>query len=103
MCGSASALNVKFSPQAEADLITIHSYIAGQDKPAADKILSRLRQATETLGQFPMLGRTGAVADTREFAVHGLPYTVVYQVVSATELDILTIIHQRRLYPPSGD
>lgn len=50
-----------------------------------------------------MLGRTGAVVGTREFAVHGLPYTLVYQVVSTAELDIVTIIHQRRRYPPSED
>jgi addiction module RelE/StbE family toxin len=96
-------LNVKFSPQAEADLIAIHTYIADQDKLAADRILSRLRQETETLGHFPMLGRKGAVAGTREFPVHGLSYTVVYQVASNTDLDIVTIVHQRRRYPPSED
>ena len=96
-------MNVKFSPQAIADLIAIHTYISDQDTFAAGRILSRLRQVTETLGQFPLLGRPGAVAGTREFAVPGLPYTVIYQVVSTAELDILTILHQRKLYPPSED
>lgn len=96
-------MNVKFSPQAIADLIAIHTYIADQDPFAAGRILSRLRQVTETLGQFPLLGRPGAVDGTREFAVSGLPYTVIYQVVSTAELDILTILHQRKLYPPSQD
>jgi toxin ParE1/3/4 len=97
------ALNVKFSPQATADLIAIHAYIADQDPSAAGRILSRLRQITETLGQFPLLGRPGAIDGTREFAVHGLPYTVIYQVVSTAELDIVTILDPRKLYPPSED
>ncbi len=93
-------MNVRFSPQATADLIAIHTFIADQDPSAAGRILSRLRQITETLGQFPLLGRPGAVDGTREFAVNGLPYTVIYRVVSTAELDIVTILHQRKLYPP---
>ncbi|MFL0693755.1 type II toxin-antitoxin system RelE/ParE family toxin [Rhizobium sp. TH135] len=96
-------MNVKFSPQAKADLIAIHAYIADQDALAAARILSRLRQVTDTLGHFPTLGRPGAISETREFAVPGLPYTVVYRVVSTAELDIVTILHQRRLYPPSEE
>jgi addiction module RelE/StbE family toxin len=97
------ALNVKFSPQANADLIAIHAYISDRDELAADRILSRLRQATETLGHYPMLGRPGSVADTREFPVHGLPYTIIYRMVSTAQLDIVTVLHQRMLYPPSED
>lgn len=50
---------------------------------------------------FPLLGREGEVEDTREFAISGLPYTIVYRIVSAVELDILTVVHQSKLYPPN--
>ncbi|MBX9467024.1 MAG: type II toxin-antitoxin system RelE/ParE family toxin [Rhizobium sp.] len=96
-------MNVKFSPQAKSDLVYIHAHIAAQDVSAAERIISRLRQAIETLSNYPLLGRTGAIAGTREFAVHGLPYTVIYQIVSTADLDIVTIVHQRRLYPPLQD
>ncbi len=49
--------------------------------------------------QFPMMGHDGEIADTREFKVTGLPYLVVYRLASATELDILTVIHSARKYP----
>ena len=52
------------------------------------------------IGQFPMLGRSGQVGGTREFAVVGLPYLIVYHIASETDLDILTVIHTRRRYPP---
>lgn len=37
--------------------------------------------------------------DTREFAISGLPYTIVYRLASAERIDILTIVHQKKLYP----
>ncbi len=52
------------------------------------------------LESFPLLGREGVVESTREFAIPGLPYTIVYRLASAADLDILTVIHQRKLYPP---
>jgi len=57
--------------------------------------------ATETLANFPLLERAGHVNDTRKLVVVGLPYTVAYRVASAADLQILTIIHHRRRYPPS--
>ncbi|MGN7291512.1 type II toxin-antitoxin system RelE/ParE family toxin [Rhizobium sp. SAFR-030] len=93
-------MNVKFTPQALADLESIHRYIGLTDERAADRILSRIRQITETLASFPLLGREGMVEETREFAVPGLSYTIVYRLASATELDVLTVVHQRKKYPP---
>jgi toxin ParE1/3/4 len=95
-------LNVSFTPQAVDDLVEIHSHIATIDRLSADRVLSRIRQVIEVFEIFPLLGREGLVEGTREFAISGLPYTIVYRIASATELDVLTIIHQRKLYPPQG-
>ena len=51
-------------------------------------------------GQFPMLGHVGQVEGTREFSVVGLPYRIVYAIASETEIDVLTVFHTRRMYPP---
>lgn len=99
-CGSTLALNVRFTPQALADLIDIHSYIATTDDAMADRIVSRIRQATLLVESYPFLGRQGSITDTREFPIPGLPYTIVYRLVSDTDLDILTFVHQRMRYPP---
>ena len=56
-------------------------------------------QTAMMFGQFPLLGRAGLVESTREFSVVGLPYLIVYQVASDTDVDVLTIIHTRRKYP----
>ncbi|KAB1127237.1 type II toxin-antitoxin system RelE/ParE family toxin [Neorhizobium galegae] len=86
-----------------ADLSEIHTRIAQFDRNAADRVLSRIRQVIEIFENFPLLGREGSVNDTREFAISGLPYTIVYRILSPSDLDILTIIHQRKRYPPQED
>ena len=89
-------MNVNFAPQARDDLKSIRDYIAQYDERAADRVISRIRQAATMFEQFPFLGREGAIEDTREFAIPGLPYIIVYRIESETELDVLTVIHGRR-------
>ena len=92
-------MNVNFTPQALADLSSIREWIARDDPPTADRIVSRIRQTVILFGLFPSMGHAGDVGDTREFKVTGLPYVIVYRVSSATDLDILTIVHASRNYP----
>ncbi|MCM2501540.1 type II toxin-antitoxin system RelE/ParE family toxin [Neorhizobium galegae] len=73
------------------------------DRNAADRVLSRIRQVIQIFESFPLLGREGCVEDTREFAISGLPDTIVYRIFSPSDLDILTIVHQRKRYPPQED
>lgn len=92
-------MNVNFTPQAQDDLRGIRDWIALDDELAAERVVSRIRQTVMMFQQFPLLGHEGEVAETREFKVTGLPYLIVYQLASATDLDILTIIHSARKYP----
>lgn len=94
-------MNVEFTPDARADLLSIRDWIAADDPRAADRVLSRIRQTAMLLGQFPMMGHEGQVEGTREFLVTGLPYLLIYRLHSATELDILSVLHARRKYPPA--
>jgi len=49
---------------------------------------------------FPFLGREGDIEHTREFSIPGLSYVIVYAIASETDIDVLTIIHDRQQYPP---
>ncbi|MEO8722462.1 MAG: type II toxin-antitoxin system RelE/ParE family toxin [Sphingobium sp.] len=92
-------MNVNFTPNAKDDLTAIRDWIAQDDERAADNVIARILQTAMMFGQFPMLGRNGLVEGTREFSVVGLPYVIVYQITSETELDVLTVVHTRRKYP----
>lgn len=92
-------MNLSFTPQALSDLHSIRDWIAKDDPRAADRVISRIRQTVLMFEQFPLLGHPGEVADTREFKVTGLPYLIIYRIASATEIDILTVLHSSRKYP----
>ena len=93
-------MNVNLTPQARQDLQEIKAYIARDNQRAAEKVVSRILQTTEMLGPFPRLGRVGRVEGTREFSVVGLPYIIVYAIASESDVDVLTIVHSARQYPP---
>jgi addiction module RelE/StbE family toxin len=93
-------LRVSFTPQAQDDLEAIRDWIAEDNRAAADRVVSRIVQTAMMFGPFPFLGRAGQVDGTREFSVVGLPYLIVYAVASESEIDVLTVLHTRRRYPP---
>lgn len=95
-------MRVSFTPQARDDLQAIRNWIAEDNPVAADRVVTRIIQTAMMFGQFPMLGRAGQVADTREFSVTGLPYLIVYRIASESEIDVLTVLHTRRKYPSAG-
>ena len=93
-------MNVGLTPQAYDDLLAIREWIARDDLRAAERVVSRILQTVEMFGSFPMLGRVGRAEGTREFSVTGLPYVIVYAISSETDIDVLTIVHTSRQYPP---
>ena len=93
-------MRVSFTPQARDDLIAIRDWIAQDDDRAAERVVSRIVQTAMMFGQFPLLEHVGQVEGTRDFSVVGLPYRIVYAIASETEIDVLTVFHTRRMYPP---
>jgi hypothetical protein len=59
---------------------------------AASVIARILDSIDNTLAFFPFMGRAGAVAGTREWAVPGLPYLAVYEVVGDREALVLRAV-----------
>ena len=90
---------VNFTPQARDDLRAIRDWIAEDDSRAAERVVVRIVQTAMMFGQFPLLGRAGQVEGTREFSVVGLPYLIVYSLAADSDVDVLTVVHTRRLYP----
>ena len=93
-------MHVRFSPTAEADLDAIHDYIAEENAIAALRIVDALLLAADQLGAFPFLGRPGRVDGTRELIVPRTPYMMVYTLPDIYHVDIETIVHTRRQWPP---
>lgn len=85
---------------AEGDLIEILDYIAGDDPGAALETVDRIEAAALHLIEFPHMGREGSVPDTRELAIPGLPFLLIYRVQGATVL-VVRVLHGARRWPPA--
>jgi toxin ParE1/3/4 len=85
---------------AARDLESIGDYIARENPRAADRIVRRIRDRARDLVDYPLLGRTGHVANTRELVVPTTPFIVVYRV-GEDRVEILTVFHGARRWPDS--
>jgi len=90
---------LRYSARARSQLIAIHDYIEREGNPAAaPRVGAAIREAAELLQHFPLAGRTGQVAGTREWVVRQSPYVIVYELLpedEPREVMILGVFHCR--------
>ena len=94
-------MNVIWTPEAETDRLDIIEYIAEENPIAAVRMDQLFSSAATTLAQFPMQGRPGTIAGTRELIPHK-NYRLVYEVEDDT-VWVLTLVHTARQWPPTRD
>jgi plasmid stabilization system protein ParE len=82
------------------DLKAIGDYIARENPRAADRIVRRIRDRARDLTDYPLLGRTGRVANSRELVVPSTPFIVVHRV-GEDRVEILAVFHGARRWPDS--
>ena len=91
-------MRVQYTRLAISDLTSAYNYIASDSLENARLIIARIEKSIETLVLYPLLGRKGRVADTREFVVVNTPFVVIYRV-KGDILHILSILHTSKKYP----
>ena len=88
-------MQVRWTESATKDLRLITRYIRQDSAAAARAVAKATVDAAESLSSFPLKGREGRIASTREFVVSGLPYIIVYKV-TRTAIQIVHIYHGAR-------
>lgn len=91
-------MKVRWTATAQRDRLDIMDYIAADSPRAAMGMDQLFSDAAVALANFPMRGRPGLVAGTREVFPHEA-YRLVYEVDGDT-VWILTLLHTARLWPP---
>lgn len=92
-------MRILWVPKAESDLESLIDYIIHDNPQSAFSIFQAIQKTVEKLSDYPLAGREGRVARTRELVVPHLPYIVVYTVVA--EIRILAVLHTSRKWPNS--
>lgn len=91
------SLPIVWRPAAADALDAIVGYVAQFNAAAADALYLRIDTAAMWLTHYPYLAPEGRVPGTRELVAHP-NYIVVYQV-TASAIEILTVLHAREQYP----
>lgn len=93
-------MKVRWTAQAEQDRLDIMTYIAGDNVRAAIAMDELFGETASRLEEFPMLGKPGLVAGTRELIAHE-SYRLIYEVDTAADtVWVLSLVHTARQWPP---
>lgn len=92
-------MKVRFSAESMARLQAIADYIRPDSPKAADAMLGKLIDRAHRIADLPRAGRTVPeyrIDELRE--VLERPYRIIYRI-RADEIEVVTIMHYRRLLP----
>jgi len=73
-------------------MLSIRRYIQRFNPEASLSTAKRVLESVRAISEHPRIGRAGRDGRTREFAVPGTPYLIVYLVQDAT-LEIVAVVH----------
>lgn len=89
---------IRWSDEAERDLMQILDFIAERNPAAADRMRDLFARAVENLRDHPLSYREGLVSGTREIVVHP-NYVLIYRI-AIDGVWIVNVLHTARRYPP---
>jgi toxin ParE1/3/4 len=91
-------MGIRWLRQALRSLEQAHDFLAQEHPEAAIQLVVKIQAGTEQLANFPAMGRPGRVAGTKELAIVGTPYVVIYRV-RGKQVEIIRVLHGARKYP----
>jgi addiction module RelE/StbE family toxin len=93
-------MRIRWSPTAVSDLESIRDYIAQDSPSAARKVANRIKESINRLGNFPLSGKSGRIAGTRELVIPGTSYIAAY-TIQGDEVQIAAVLHGKQRWPES--
>jgi addiction module RelE/StbE family toxin len=94
-------VRVLWTPEAEQDRDDVWDYIATDNVAAAARMDALFGDVVTQLADFPLMGRAGKIAGTRELIPHE-SYRLVYEVEGEI-IWVLALVHTARMWPPMRD
>jgi toxin ParE1/3/4 len=92
---------IKWTEQATQQLDQAHDYITlSNNKEVAARITMQIVTGVQQLAAFPMSGKAGRVAGTRELVISNTPFIAAY-VIDKADIVILAIYHGAQHWPES--
>ncbi len=92
-------MRIRWTGDAIRDFTNICDYIDQRAGAATARRVARaIHHSLDSLENFPELGRTGRMPDSRELVFTGLPYLAIYRI-RGEAVEILRILHGAQIWP----
>jgi len=92
-------MKVVWTRKASRHLRAAYDYWARErSEAAANEMLDRIFSAVEILPRFPVAGRPGRIAGTRELVIRPTPFIAAYRTRRG-KIEILSLLHGARKWP----
>ncbi len=91
-------MKVEWLRRASRELDAQLDFLEERNPTAALNAIIAVEIALQTLRDHPLIGRIGRVPPTREYAITGMPFVMVYRVEPDRTL-ILRFLHHAQNYP----
>jgi addiction module RelE/StbE family toxin len=92
---------INWSQSSRQDILEVLAYFTSIEEDATGKnIVSTIIGSTDRLLSYPLSGKPGRSAETREIVVKKIPYVIIYKI-NADRIEILRVLHTSRLFPES--
>jgi toxin ParE1/3/4 len=95
-------MKIVWSHLAVDDRDRIFTYFAEDRVALAIALDERIENAIESLSDFPLRGRVGRVAQTRELVIAQTPFVAAYAIADG-KIRILRVLHGARQWPAPPD
>jgi toxin ParE1/3/4 len=95
-------MRIRYTPRSLGDLQNIHSYIAQDNPPAADRVVGVIERRVDSLQHSPRLGYPSDDSTIRVLLAIPYPYRIYYPIAD-DEIEIVHIRHMARRPPTAAD
>jgi plasmid stabilization system protein ParE len=93
-------MKIRLTPRASQQLLSAYEYLQAANSSAAASQMKQIFDSIDLLERFPLAGRKGRIAATREMVVPRTPFIVGYAIVGK-EIHVLAILHASQRWPES--
>jgi plasmid stabilization system protein ParE len=93
-------MKIRLTPRASQQLLSAYDYLQATSSSAAASQMNRIFDSIDLLERFPLAGRKGRIAGTREMVAPQTPFIVAYTIVGK-EVQILAVLHAAQRWPES--
>ena len=91
-------MKIRYTETALVEINEVFSYISERNAPAAKRVVARIEQTIQNLGDFPEMAQEADEPGVRRMPVTRYPFIVFY-AIDADEVVILHVRHGAQRWP----